>query len=203
MMLCAGLYSEARASLKVALGRMAAATRSRIRAVVAADVDRRALDRGELRDDRLPRRRRAARRAARSARPASAIVGLRRPAPAPSRARGRSGCRGCRARRRRATASGSPRARRPVARSSVVAEQPARAALPVVLGEQLERRREREELAERVPAQVVLARGTAGRAWAPSRRRRSRTGRRRAISGTIESIFALVPSSRIGNRSVR
>ena len=76
-------------------------------------------------------------------------------------------------------------------------------ALPVVLRHQLERRHQRAVLAERVPAQVAFLRRTAARAWAPSRRPRSRTARRRSCSGTIDSIRALVPSSRIGNRSVR
>ena len=71
-----------------------------------------------------------------------------------------------------------------------------------LLGEQLERRTEREELAERVPAQMVLLQELldvlGGRTPAPVS-----NSPPPCISGTIESIFALVPSSRIGNRSVR
>ena len=75
-------------------------------------------------------------------------------------------------------------------------------ALPVVVREVLEAGRQREELAQAVPAQVVLLdelldvlrRGAAG-----ARLEQAAA----AISGTTDSILALVPSSRIGNRSVR
>ena len=64
------------------------------------------------------------------------------------------------------------------------------------------RHREREELAERIPAQIVLLQELLH----VLRRRAAGAGlvqSAAASSGTIDSIFALVPSSRIGNRSVR
>jgi hypothetical protein len=66
----------------------------------------------------------------------------------------------------------------------------------------LERRGQGEELAERVPAQVVLLRNCStclgAEPPAPVSKRPPPF-----ISGTIDSILALVPSSRIGKRSVR
>ena len=93
----------------------------------------------------------AARSARRARRPRSA-----RPAPAPSRAPGRSGCRGCRARRRVRDGERPSSSTLPVARSSV-SPSSLRARVAGLVGEHLERHREREELAERVPAQMVLA----------------------------------------------
>ena len=69
------------------------------------------------------------------------------------------------------------------------------------VGVLLEGGHEREELAKRVPAEVVLLdkllyvlrRGAAGAGLEEAAA---------AISGTTESIFADVPTSRIGNRSV-
>ena len=83
------------------------------------------------------------------------VVGLAAPAPRPSTARGRSGCRGCRSRRRLRLGDLFSSRNVPVARSSVVGQDLG----PRVaggLGEVLEARRQREELAQAVPAQVVL-----------------------------------------------
>ena len=150
-----------------------------IRTVVAADLDRRALHLGELADDlllvgseALGQRREARRRAPRRR--------SARPAPAPSTAPGRSGCRGCRARPTlrdgERSSSSTPPGRAVEGRRRAAA----RAGLSSLSASISSETAERQELAQRVPAQVVLPRRTAGRASAPSRRRRSRTGRRRS-----------------------
>jgi hypothetical protein len=70
------------------------------------------------------------------------------------------------------------------------------------LGQLLEADGQREELAQAVPAQVVLLDQLldvlGGRAAGAGLEQAAA-----AISGTTESILALVPSSRIGKRSVR
>ena len=110
--------------------------------------------RDQLVDDGLLARWPASRRARRTPRRARRRRSAS-PAPGPSRAPGRSASRGCRSRRACAPATLSFSRNVPVARSSVSARTCARA-LSVVLGEVLERRGQREELAEAVPAQVVL-----------------------------------------------
>ena len=147
-------YSDSSASLSVPLGRIAAVSALGVGPVVAADVDRRALHLGQLLDDPLLVRGQPLGQR-REALGQLGVVGLRRPAPAPSTAPGRSGCRGCRARRSCATASGSPPARRPIARSSVSARTCARG-LSSLSASSSSDGPEGQELAQRVPAQVVL-----------------------------------------------
>ena len=113
-----------------------------------------ALHREQLRGDRLPRRRRAARRAARTPRPARGRLTARR-APAPSTAPGRSGCRGCRSCPSLRPGDLFSLRNVPVARSSVSARICARL-FAVTLARCSKLAGEREELAEAVPAQVVL-----------------------------------------------
>ena len=141
------------ALFNVSLGRIAALDLGRVGLVVAADVDRRALHRVQLAHDGLlappaPRPGRRRRRPARRRRSA-------RPAPGPSTARGRSGCRGCRARRPCATGDLFSSRNVPVARSSVSAStwpRRCRSSSASISSDA----RQREELAERIPAQVVL-----------------------------------------------
>ena len=71
-----------------------------------------------------------------------------------------------------------------------------------LLREELERRRQREELTERVPAEVVLLHELLHVLGAEPPAPVSNSPPP-FISGTIESILALVPSSMIGKRSVR
>jgi hypothetical protein len=123
------------------------------------------------------------------------------PVPAPSRWPGRTGCRGCRARRSWATATSGCRA---ACRSRRPASWPAAwpSGVAGLDAEVFQRHGQRQELAQRIPAQVVFldqlltcfgAEPPAPVSYMPPP----------AISGTMDSILALVPSSMIGNRSVR
>ena len=140
--------------MNVCDGRITADACVVVGAVVAAEVDRVALDGDQLVGDRLLVRRRASRpggersRPARGRRPAA-------PAPGPSTSRGRSASRGCRSSRPCGRAICSRSRNVPVARSRV---SPRILACGLscgrgVLGERLG---QGEELAEAVPAQVVL-----------------------------------------------
>ena len=163
----------------------------------AADVDRHALHGGELGDDRLlvggeaPGHRREPRREL-------LVVGLGPRPPAPSTARDRSGCRDCRTRRICATASGRSRAR---CRSPGPA--PRRAAWHAHC-------RSSRRASPVTPSARNSPSESQRRCFASRRTRLGAEppapGSKRPppfMSGTIESIFALVPSSRIGKRSVR
>ncbi len=193
--------SPSSAAFSVCAGAHRGDDRVGVRVEVAADVDGLALDAVQLLDDLSSSAAAGAPRAARTPRPARRRRSAR-PARPPSRAPGRSGCRGCPARRPCATGERPSSSSLPVARSSASPSTAARGVVRLV-GQELERRGQRQELAERVPAQVVLldellhvlGRRAAGAGLEQAARR--------SISGTIESIFALVPSSRIGNRSVR
>ena len=151
--------------------------RVRVRAVIAADLDGRALDRGELGDDRLLALGERGREGARSAPPSRRPRPGRR-APAPSRAPGRSGSRGCRSRPPSGAEIGSPRARaRSLGRASARAtsREGSRCVRRAV------RRTGRARGTRRAsPSADGSRRRTAARAWAPTRPRRSRTGRRRS-----------------------
>jgi hypothetical protein len=137
----------------------------------------------------------------------AASPGIRRsarPAPRPSSARTSNGCRGC-------------RAGRPCGRAAVVVEIALRGGLDRLaqharlgvarLGEELEAFAQRAELAQAVPAQVVLLQAAA-RASGPSRRRRSRTGRRPASASRSTASWPRCPvrgsgTGRSGSRAAR